>query len=424
MNAHPPDRGRQFRSGGRGFSAGGGLWSALVAKPFHRVLDRIDSGLDSGAIEAWLPDGSHRILGGRGPGPVAEVEVKNWRALVRLARSGSVGWYRAWEEGEWESPDPVPLFDLFMRNAVSLGAVGRASGLHRLLNYILHRLRRNSRSGAKRNIGFHYDLGNDFYALWLDETMSYSSALFQEPIRPDEDLAYAQLHKVRTLLGRLDLQPDQHLLEIGCGWGTLADIAADEYGVDVTAITLSQEQRAHAEQFNGCNVKAGRVRVELVDYRDVQGQFDAIASVEMVEAVGQDYWADYLASLHRLLKPGGRAAIQYIAIDDAIFDGYAANADFIQTYIFPGGMLLSESRFRALAESVGFGWQDRSSFGQHYAETLARWRVRFDKVVDEGRLPSGFDERFVDLWRYYLMYCEGGFRGGGITVAQVTLVKN
>src|SRR5690606_36294500 len=163
---------------------------------------------------------------------------------------------------------------------------------------------------------------------------------------------------------------------------------------------------------------------ELVDYRDVQGQFDAIASVEMVEAVGQDYWADYLASLHRLLKPGGRAAIQYIAIDDAIFDGYAANADFIQTYIFPGGMLLSESRFRALAESVGFGWEDRRAFGQHYAETLQRWRMRFDAVVDEGRLPSGFDQRFVNLWSYYLMYCEGGFRGGGITVAQVTLVKN
>jgi cyclopropane-fatty-acyl-phospholipid synthase len=423
MNGSPIDNDRQFRSGGRGFPGGGGAWSALKSRMFHRALDRIDAGLDAGAIEAWLPDGSYRILGGRAPGPVAEVDLKSWRALVRLARSGSVGWYRAWEQGEWDSPDPVPLFDLFMRNAVSLDRAARARGIHRVANLLLHRLRRNSPAGARRNIQYHYDLGNEFYALWLDETMSYSSALFQEPIRPDEDLAYAQLNKVRTLLSRLDLQPDQHLLEIGCGWGTLTEIAADEYGVDVTAITLSHRQRAWAERLNACNVEAGRVRIELTDYREVQGRFDAVASVEMVEAVGQRYWPDYLAAIHRVLKPGGRAAIQYILIDDALFDRYAASADFIQTYVFPGGMLLSESRFRALAESTGFEWRDRRAFGLHYAETLARWRARFDAAVDGGQLPAGFDQRFVALWRYYLMYCEGGFRGGGIDVAQVTLVK-
>ena len=423
MNAQPPDRARQFKSGGRGFAAGGGLWTALFAAPFHRALDRIDAGLESGAIEAWLPDGSHRILGGRKPGPVAEVSMHSWRALVRLARSGSVGWYKAWEKGEWESPDPVPLFDLFMRNAVSLGEVGRARGLTRLMNRALHLMRRNDRSGARRNIQYHYDLGNDFYALWLDETMSYSSALFQEPITQDEELAYAQLNKVRALLDRLALTPDQDLLEIGCGWGTLAEIAADEYGANVTGITLSERQRSHAIAANQCNVNAGRIRFELTDYRDVEGQYDAIASVEMVEAVGQDYWPAYLDAIARLLKPGGRAAIQYILIDDVIFDRYAASADFIQTYIFPGGMLLSEPRFRALAEARGLEWRDRTAFGDHYAETLRRWRERFDEAVDSGYLPAGFDKRFVELWRYYLMYCEGGFRGGGIDVAQVTLVK-
>ena len=419
MTAHAPDRGRQFRSG----RPAPGLWAAIVAAPFHRLLDRVDTGLEHGAIEAWLPDGSYRILGGRGQGPVAEVEVRSWRALARLASNGSVGWYRAWAAREWVSPDPVPLFDLFMRNGRELGSVGRARGLSRRLRKLAHWLRDNSPKGARRNIAFHYDLGNDFYAEWLDETMTYSSALFQEPIRPDEELAYAQLNKVRALLDRLELKPDQHLLEIGCGWGTLADIAADEYGANVTALTLSQEQREHALALNRCNVNAGRVRIELRDYRDVLEQYDAVASVEMVEAVGQRWWPAYLQSIARALKPGGRAAIQYIAIDDALFEDYANSADFIQTYIFPGGMLISESRFRAEAEKAGLIWSGQQSFGLHYAETLKRWRERFDQAVAEGRLPAGFDHRFVDLWRYYLMYCEGGFRGGGIWVAQVTLTK-
>ncbi len=410
-------------SGGRGFAGGGGVLSVLTAAPFHRILDRIDKGLNAGAIEAWLPDGSYRILGGRAPGPVAEVSMTSWRALVRLARGGSVGWYKAWEKGEWSSPDPVPLFDLFMRNAVPLGEVARARGFARFINYLRHILRKNNKPGSRRNIAFHYDLGNDFYAAWLDETMTYSSALFQEPIRPDEELAYAQLNKVRALLDRLDLKPDQQLLEIGCGWGTLAEIAADEYGAAVTGITLSSEQRAHAVALNQANVNAGRVQIELVDYRDIDGQYDAIASVEMVEAVGRDYWPTYVAAVARALKPGGRAALQYIAIDDRIFDRYAASADFIQTYIFPGGMLLSESRFRALCEQAGLEWRDRRGFGVHYAETLRRWRERFDAAIEAGRVPAGFDSRFVGLWRYYLMYCEGGFRGGGIDVAQVTLVK-
>lgn len=374
----------------------------------------------SGAIEALLPDGSFRILGGQSPGPVAMVELKSWRALVRLARSGSVGWYEAWVNGEWSSPDPVPLFDLFMRNRASLGRTARASGLSRLARKIAHAFNRNSRKGAQRNILAHYDLGNDFYKAWLDQTMSYSSALFLEPPDGDERLESGQERKIASLIERLELVPGSSILEVGCGWGYFARRCA-ERGHSVTAITLSPSQRLWAEQ--AAAPMAGRVTYRLCDYRDVEGQFDAIASIEMVEAVGQAYWPTYLDMIAKRLKPGGRAAIQYIAIADEIFDDYSASADFIQTYVFPGGMLLSESRFRALAEARGFRWDAPHHFPLHYAETLRRWRNRFDDALESGKLPAAFDQGFVDLWRYYLMYCEGGFRGGGITVAQVTLVK-
>ena len=208
------------------------------------------------------------------------------------------------------------------------------------------------------------------------------------------------------------------MLEIGCGWGGWAEQAMARAAIAYTGLTLSTEQADYARDRLGSGAS-----IQLTDYRDAQGRYDAIASIEMVEAVGERYWPAYLAAIHRLLKPGGRAAIQYILIDDALFDRYARSADFIQTYIFPGGMLLSESRFRALAQAQGLEWRDATRFGLHYAQTLRRWRLRFDRAIEEGRLAPSFDQHFVALWRYYLMYCEGGFRGGGIDVAQVTLVK-
>jgi cyclopropane-fatty-acyl-phospholipid synthase len=239
----------------------------------------------------------------------------------------------------------------------------------------------------------------------------------------DEPLQVAQERKIRALLQRLELKPGQRLLEIGCGWGSLAEIAAREFGVHVTGLTLSAEQKAYADKRLREAGLADRVSVELLDYRDLTGEFDAVASVEMVEAVGQDYWPSYLQTIARVLKPGGRAALQLISIKEELFDAYAASADFIQTYVFPGGMLISEPRFQAVAELAGLSWRDRVGLGLHYAETLKRWRERYDAAVEEGRLPPGFDPRFHDLWRYYLMYCEGGFRGRGIDVAQVTLVR-
>ena len=419
MNQQP--RGRHLVAGDRGFATGGGLPAWLLGGGFNRILDRIDAGLLEGGIDATLPDGSNRVLGGRKPGPMPVVRLHSWRAIVRLVSSGSVGWYKAWALGEWSSPDPVPLFDLFMRNGESLGEVARAKGVWRSVNRAAHLLRRNSKSRARTNIAFHYDLGNDFYRAWLDRSMTYSSALFSG--RPQESLEEAQSNKIHALLGRLDLKPGQRLLEIGCGWGSLAEIAARDYGVEVVGLTLSSEQKSWADARMARAGLSGKVSIRLLDYREVQGRFDSVASVEMVEAVGQDYWPSYLQAIARVLQPGGRAAIQLISIREPLFDAYAASADFIQAYVFPGGMLISEPRFQAVADLAGLEWRDRTGFGLHYAETLKRWRERYEEAVEEGRLPAGFDDRFHDLWSYYLMYCEGGFRGGGIDVAQVTLVK-
>ncbi|MBH2000118.1 MAG: class I SAM-dependent methyltransferase [Sphingomonadaceae bacterium] len=419
MNAVDPRRGRRALTLRRPPRSGApSLMGKRVGPLFHRLLDRIDQGLEQGAIDATLPDGTRRLLGGRAPGPHCEVHLVRWRALLRLATGGSAGWYRAWAAGEWTSPDPVPLFALFMRNAVALGQSARPRGPARWAGRLLHWSRRNSRTGSRDNIAYHYDLGNDFYSLWLDEDMHYSSALFLDPDSPIESLERAQRRKVDAILDRLNLNDGASLLEIGCGWGGLAEQAMARCHLAYSGLTLSSEQADYARDRLGSGAQ-----ILLTDYRDAQGQYDAIASVEMVEAVGQRYWPAYLAAIHRLLKPGGRAAIQYILIDDAIFESYARGADFIQTYIFPGGMLISQSRFRALAERQGLEWRDARGFGLHYAETLRRWRERFDRVIEEGGLPSSFDQHFVAMWRYYLMYCEGGFRGGGIDVVQVTLVK-
>jgi cyclopropane-fatty-acyl-phospholipid synthase len=419
----PDARGLHLVQADRGFATGGGLLSRLFAGGFARLLDRIDAGLAHGRIEATLPDGHVRTLGGRGEGPTAVVRLHDWRALVRLAASGSVGWYKAWPRGEWSSPDPVPLFDLFMRNAVSLGEAARAKGAWRLMNRLAHALRDNDRARAKANIAHHYDLGNDFYGAWLDPGMTYSSAVFADPAAPLEPLEQAQERKVRLLLDRLNLRPGQRLLEIGCGWGGLVEIAARDYGVHVTGLTLSEEQKAYAERRLAPAGLADRTEIALTDYRDVMASFDAVASVEMVEAVGQAYWPAYLDAIARALKPGGRAGIQFISMRAELFDSYAANADFIQTYIFPGGLLIEEGRFAELAAAAGLEWADRQGFGLHYAATLAAWRRRYDAAVAEDRLPPGFADEFHALWRYYLMYCEGGFRGGGIDVAQVTLIR-
>ena len=404
-------RGRELIKGGSRFERKPGLLSRLIAPGFHKIIDRIDRGLVTGSITGKLPDGTTRVLGGRAPGIDAHITLHDWRALIRLATNGSIGWYQGWDAGEWESTDPVAIFAIFNQNAVSLGETGRAKGPFRWAASFTHWLNRNSKEGSQRNIHAHYDLGNDFYAEWLDPTMSYSSAIFAE----GDDLEAAQRRKWDALSARLG-KPET-LLEIGCGWGALADHFA-AHGSDVTAISLSDEQLAWARAHQN-----PAIEFRKQDYRDTEKQVDAIVSVEMVEAVGREYWPSFFDCIARNLKPGGRAAIQYITMSDELFDAYAASADFIQAYIFPGGLLIRNSEFQQLASERGLEWFDQKDFGLDYAETLKIWRERFDLAAKEGRLPAGFDDRFTRLWRYYLMYCEGGFRGGGIDVSQVTLIK-
>jgi cyclopropane-fatty-acyl-phospholipid synthase len=410
-------RGEHLVRADRRFATGAGWLGRLAAPGFKQVLDLIHVRLQHGGIDATLPDGTRRRLGYLRPGPTAVVHLSSWMALVRLATSGSVGWYKAWAAGEWSSPDPVPLFELFMLNGEALGEVGRAKGLMRRINQLAHRLRDNGLGQARQNIAAHYDLGNDFYAAWLDPSMTYSAARFA----PGDTLEQAQRRKIGRLLDRLDLNPGDRLLEIGCGWGTLAMEAARR-GAKVVGLTLSAEQKSWAEKNIAEAQLSDRIEIRLQDYRETSEQFDAVASVEMVEAVGQRWWPDYLDAISRNLKVGGRAALQFISIQHQLFEGYSKNADFIQAYIFPGGMLLDEPQFEALARERGLSWDGREGFGPDYAETLRQWRDRYDAAVGEGRL-NGFSERFHNLWRYYLMYCEGGFRGGGIDVAQVTMTK-
>lgn len=424
MKGERAQRGHVLLDAGQRFGFSPGLFARLFAPGFHKLLDRIDAGLERGAILGHLPDGTVRRVGGRAPGFEAEIHIRDWRALLRLATGGSVGWYQAWEAGEWSSPDPVALFAVFSANAVALGETGRAKGPWRVASRLLHWLNRNTRVQAERNIHAHYDLGNDFYFPWLGNLKVYSSAIFESWPTPSKfqqmasALDYAQLAKITTVVNRMAVPAGGSVLEIGCGWGALAH-AATAGGVRVDAISLSDEQLAW------CRSRPGprSVRFLKQDYRDVNGQYDGIASVEMVEALGREYWPAFMDCIARNLKPRGRAAIQFIAMRDDLFERYARNADFIQAYVFPGGMLIKTSEFRRLAQERGLEWTDQVDFGLDYAETLRVWRANFDAAVQEGRLPAGFDRRFVDLWRYYLMYCEGGFRGGSITVSQVTLVK-
>lgn len=403
---HPHDTGHG--------AAPSGVSGRLAGQFFQRWVDRLDAAFAAGSIEAVLPDGSTRLLGGRSPGPQAQIHLQRWSALARLMLAGSVGWFDAWMAGSWTSNDPVQLFALFSANRRTLAGAGRAQGPLRWLGQMYHGWHRNDRRGAVRNIHAHYDLGNSFYAAWLDPSMTYSSAL---GVRDGEALEVAQRRKIDAVLDRLALAPGASLLEIGCGWGALGRRALERWPLDYLGLTISAAQAEHGRAL------LGDERIAIRDYRDQTGQFDAIASVEMVEAVGEEYWPAYLDTIARLLRPGGRAAVQYIAIDDAIFPAYAANLDFIQRYVFPGGCLLSVDRFRALAQARGLAWTEQRDFPIDYAETLRRWRLAYDAAVAKHRLPPGFDSDFHRLWRYYLMYCEGGFRGGGITVAQVTLVK-
>ena len=287
-------------------------------------------------------------------------------------------------------------------------------------NRMLHVFNRNTRAGARRNIMAHYDLGNAFYQRWLDPSMTYSSAKFE---RPDDDLSAAQRNKYLALARRIELKPEHTLLEIGCGWGGFAEFAAKEIGCRITGITISPEQCEFARQRLFKQGLADRAQIKLEDYRDTQGMFDRIASIEMFEAVGESYWPAYFSKIRDLLAPLGQAGLQVITIDERYFSAYRSSVDFIQKYVFPGGMLPSMQTLREQVACAGLSWRENTNFGLDYAQTLARWHGRFIGAWDDIRM-LGFDDRFKRLWSYYLSYCEAGFRAGSIDVTQIALTRS
>ncbi|MFO1144513.1 MAG: cyclopropane-fatty-acyl-phospholipid synthase family protein [Amaricoccus sp.] len=377
------------------------------------LLRRALRGFEAGSLTVNLPSGERVVHRGVRPGREAAVTLHRWRALRRLAIGGDLGFAEAYIDGDWSSRDLTTLIELAAENAASLDPKIAAPLAVRALSRLRHLLRPNSKAGSRRNIAFHYDLGNEFYRRWLDPGMIYSSALYDRPTR---SLAEAQETKLARVVDLLELQGGEDVLEIGCGWGTLARRIARS-GAKVTAITLSTEQLAFARALAAAEQGP---EFRLQDYRDVDGSFDRVVSIEMLEAVGERYWPDYFAALRARLRRGGTAVLQVITIDEARFDAYRNGADFIQSYIFPGGMLPTKSILASEARRAGFEIATVQTFGSSYALTLAAWRARFHAAWPEVR-PLGFTPEFRRLWEYYFSYCEAGFRTGAIDVGLYAL---
>ena len=389
-------------------------------KFWERMVCRMADRIQTGALTLTFPKGGYYRVDRKSGGPQAELFLKNPRPIFRLATSGDLGFARSYIDGDWDSPDIGALMKLALDNEKALSPVTRTSVLWGKLAYVRHCFRANTRRGSRRNIAYHYDLGNEFYSLWLDETMTYSSALYNNP---GATLAEAQKAKYDRIIRELEIGPEDRVLEIGCGWGGFAEYAASVAGCHVTGITLSKEQAAFARQRLEKAGLADRTEIRIEDYRDTSGSFDKIVSIEMFEAVGLENWPRYFETIRDRLKSGGRAMIQTITIDDGRFDDYRRNADYIQTYIFPGGMLPSFSTFRESAHNAGLAVKDWVAFGTHYARTLMTWDNDFSANWERIR-EMGFDERFKRMWRYYLHYCAAGFSAGSIDVMQVKIAKN
>ncbi len=388
--------------------------------PVFRVASALVERMDWGSVIATTPHGRTMLFEGRtAPEKTGVIHVKDYRFARRTLFGGSIGFFESYLDEQWDSPDLAGFLEVFAANADAVQRVFTGNAFMRAMNSVGHWMNRNTKSGSRRNIMAHYDLGNAFYEKWLDGTMTYSSALFETGA---EDLETAQTNKYRALAERMQLQRDETVLEIGSGWGGFAEFAAKEVGAKVTGLTISPEQYAFAReriQREGLNEK---VEFKLQDYRDEAGAYDKIASIEMFEAVGERYWPQYFAQVHDRLKPGGVAGLQIITIADQFFDSYRQSPDFIQKYVFPGGMLPSPSRLRAEIEKAGLKINEVKSFGESYARTLGAWADRFSAKLDEIR-PMGFDARFEKLWRFYLAYCEAGFRAGTTDVVQVSAAR-
>ena len=375
--------------------------------------------LKTGRMDFVLHDGRRFRAEGAKPGPVAELTIHNPDTFARLIREGDLGFCDAYLEGWWSTPDLQAFMDLIHEDndTVYDGYPGMA--LIRTYEKLRFWMQSNSKDQARKNIQYHYDLGNDFYRLWLDETMTYSSALFQSG---QESLERAQIQKYASMVDQMGAQPGDHVLEIGCGWGGFAEYAAKERGLRVTGLTISQAQHDYAVERIAAAGLSDRVEIKLQDYRDERGTYDGIASIEMFEAVGEKYWPVYFDTLRERLKPGRHATLQIILVQDARWKVYKRGVDFIQKYIFPGGMLPPPSILRAEIERAGLKIKGSIQFGESYSQTLRRWHETFNERWDEVQ-KLGFDERFRRMWNFYLTSCAGAFKGGNCDVTQITVTR-
>jgi cyclopropane-fatty-acyl-phospholipid synthase len=387
----------------------------------RRVISLLQR-LQHGTLHVQWPDGRVEQFGSaNGEGLNATLHLHSYAPLTQAMKSGDIGFAESYIAGEWTTNNLAELLQLLVANRRDMEELIYGNWLGRLFYRVRHLLHRNTRSNSKKNIHAHYDLGNAFYELWLDPTMNYSSAWFDND--RTQPMAQAQTAKVRRALRMVDAKAGDRILEIGCGWGALAELGGQEFGAHMSGVTLSHEQLAFANQRMQTQGLAATSNLRLQDYRDIDdGPYDAICSIEMLEAVGQEYWDTYFQSVARLLKSGGKACVQTITIDDSLFDRYVKSTDFIQQYIFPGGCLPCPREFRAHAERAGLKVIDELAFGLDYAETLRRWRHQF--MADKAQvLQLGFDERFIRIWEFYLAYCEAAFEQHNTDVMQFTLVK-
>jgi cyclopropane-fatty-acyl-phospholipid synthase len=391
--------------------------AAELPRAARRVLTLLRH-LRHGSLDVQTPEGE-LLHFGQDQQPRAAIRITDWAVCEAALKSGDVGFAESFVAGHWTSPDLSALLELLIRNRTALEELFYGGFWGGLLYRVRHAFNRNTRRGSRKNIQAHYDLGNEFYRLWLDPTMNYSSAWFEGA--KSGDLVAAQQAKMRRALAEAQVTPGSRVLEIGCGWGAVAEVAARDFSAHLTGVTLSTEQLAWARDRL---TKAGlSADLRLQDYRDIADEpFDAVVSIEMFEAVGREYWDGYFRTVADKLKPGGRACIQSITIRDDLFERYVRSTDFIQQYIFPGGLLPSPSQFRLHAERAGLKVVNELAFGGDYAETLRRWRETF--LRHDGRVRElGFDTRFMRLWEFYLAYCEAAFAAGNTDVMQFTLVK-
>ena len=401
-----------------GAVTGGPAVGARKPRYYEQVI-KMASRIDTGTLNVELPDGSVTTITGEHAGPTGVIRVKDPDAFARIVRQGVLGFAEGYMDGDWETDDLQNLMDVLYTQVHHFYVSFPGAGLVRTYEKIRFWLQSNSRAQARKNISHHYDLGNDFYSAWLDDTMTYSAAKFENP---QESLEAAQTRKYKSMVDQMGAKPGDHVLEIGCGWGGFAEYAAKERGLKVTGLTISKEQHDYAvERMKRAGV-ADQVQIKMQDYRDETGTYNGIASIEMFEAVGEKYWPIYFAKLRDCLKPGANATLQIITIHEDRFANYRKTVDFIQKYIFPGGMLPTAEVLREQATSQGLSVKNSIEFGMGYSLTLRRWHAVFNEKWD-ALTKLGFDDRFKRMWDFYLTSCAASFESGNTDITQITLTR-